>query len=650
MISVQPDQDKNRIEELKKSLYSRNAPDVRTRRKLRFTDKPATVPTDWEHPSEGENEPVVLNTEYQDRHHMSFFTKLLIASAVFCVLAVSIGAFIFFNGANLISANNIDIQITGPVSIAGGEPVTFDITAKNNNNVDLQVVDMNVEFPAGTTDPDNPAQTLSTYRSLIGDMSAGSSAHKTIRAIMFGEENLQKEILVSLTYSIKGSTAVFTKTQTYDVLISSSPINVTVSSFKEITSGQEFDLKVDLKSNSEQTLKNVLLKASYPFGYNFISSNLPPLADNATWRIGDIPAGAKKSIVIHGSLSGEDSDVRAFHFTVGAQSTKDPKSIATQYSVVEQDMTIQKPFISLNIAIENDSTSVNHVGKFGEPQRVEITWFNNLPNAVSNVEIKAKLAGSAYDKNMVTADQGFFNSSSDEIVWNEQTNRDLASMPAGASGKVSFTITPSDKGSASNPVVNPTITIVANVSGNRTQESHVPQALAGAVTRAIRVSSNVNLSGRVVRTVGPFPNTGPIPPKAEQATTYTVIWDVDNTSSTVGNAQVTALLPAYVKWLSVVSPSSEDVSYDSHTGQITWNIGNVSTYTLTSSHRRELAFQISLTPSVSQVGQSPILVNQTTLSAQDTFTGAQLKSSQDTLTTRFSTDPAYQNSQETVVR
>ena len=35
---VPPADDKNRIEELKKSLFSRNAPDVRTRRKLRFSD------------------------------------------------------------------------------------------------------------------------------------------------------------------------------------------------------------------------------------------------------------------------------------------------------------------------------------------------------------------------------------------------------------------------------------------------------------------------------------------------------------------------------------------------------------------------------------------------------------------------------------
>ena len=150
--------------------------------------------------------------------------------------------------------------------------------------------------------------------------------------------------------------------------------------------------------------------------------------------------------------------------------------------------------------------------------------------------------------------------------------------------------------------------------------------------------------------VGPFSNIGPVPPKAEQATTYTVIWTVDNTSSSVGNAQVTATLPPYVKWLKAVSPTTEDVSYDENSGAVTWNVGTVSTYTLGSSQRREIAFQISFQPSVSQIGQSPTLVNQATLTAVDSFTGARLNSTQDFLTTRFGTDPSYKSGDETVVK
>ena len=42
-----PPEDKNRIEDLKQSLYSRNAPDIKSRRRLRMTNNRPDVPENW---------------------------------------------------------------------------------------------------------------------------------------------------------------------------------------------------------------------------------------------------------------------------------------------------------------------------------------------------------------------------------------------------------------------------------------------------------------------------------------------------------------------------------------------------------------------------------------------------------------------------
>lgn len=202
-----PEDDKNRIEELKKSLYSRSAPDVRTRRKLRFSDMNSDVKPGWTEPTEPE-EDVQLNKTYED-HSMSFLTKFLIGSAIFCVIAVGIGLYLFLNGSNLISGNNIDVNISGPVSIPGGEPVTFGVKVTNNNNADLQLVDMSVDFPAGATDPNDSTKTLTSSEELLGNIAVGQSTSTSVSAIIFGEENTQKTITVTLTYQVKGSSAIF---------------------------------------------------------------------------------------------------------------------------------------------------------------------------------------------------------------------------------------------------------------------------------------------------------------------------------------------------------------------------------------------------------------------------------------------------------
>jgi hypothetical protein len=591
----------------------------------------------------------VLNQHYEDRS-MSYLKKILLGSVVFCLIAIGLGAYLFVNGGNLISANNIDITINGPVSIPGGTSVPFDIIVTNKNNVDLQLVDLSVDFPAGTTDPADSTKELKNYRELLGDIRAGGSAEKTVKAIMFGEENMQKSIVVTVTYKVKGTDSLFTKNKSYDVLINSSPIGLSVDTFKEVSSGQEYDMTVDLKSNSQETLKNIILKASYPFGYTFISSDIKPQTDNATWKVGDIPPGGERKITIHGKLTGENNDARVFRFAVGAQSSTDAKSIGTQYVAVEADMTVQKPFISLMMTVDGDQPGADYIGQFDRSNNIVIAWTNNLPVTVSNMVLTAKMSGSAYDKSAVETQGGFFQSATDDIVWNQQTNPEFASVGAGESGTVSFRLTPKNSGTSGSQVVNPFVQISANVSADRTQETNVSSSLAEAVSRTIRVASSMSLSGKVVRTVGPFTNTGPIPAKAEQASTFTVIWDVDNTSSAVGNAEVSATLPAYVKWLNNVSPSTENVTYDSNTGKITWQVGNVSAYTLNSQTRREVNFQIAVTPAVNQVGQPITLLNQATLTGMDSFTNTQLTSTQDYLTSRFSTDPAYKDGDGNVVK
>lgn len=642
-----PSEDESRIDELQKSLYSRSAPDVRTRRKLRFFDKGSDVKTAWERPPEEPIEPVTLNEEYKERLPMSFLSKFLIASALFCVVAVSLGAFLFFRGANLISADNIEIVINGPVSISGGEPISFDIRVSNKNNVDLEAADLSINFPDGTINPNDPSAELKEFRELLGDIPAGRSADKKIEAIIFGEENLQKQIEVTVTYSVKGSTAVFTKTRSYDVLISSSPISMNVSSFTEVTSGQEFDFDVEVKSNSSETLRNVLLRAEYPFGFTFKSSDPKPLSDNAVWKIGDIPAGGKRKVTIHGVIEGENTDIRVFHFKVGAQSSRVADEIGTEYSSIDREISIEKPFVSVQISANNDEPEKEYIARFGESVRINVEWFNNLSVPISNMQITAKLSGTAYDKATVQPDLGTYRSVSDEIVWNQIAVPELASIAPGKSGRVSFTLVPTNKDASS--ATNPFVSVRVGVSGNRTQESNVPETLASVAIKNIKVASAVSLSGRLVRTVGPFVNTGPIPPKVDQKTAYTVIWIVDNASNAVNNAQVTAILPDNVEWLGKVSPSTESVSYDTNTGVVTWDIGSIGANTSGSTRRKEVAFQVSFEPGANLVEQSPTIVEEAHLEATDEFTGASLESLQDYITTRFSTDPAYKDGDDKVM-
>lgn len=602
--------------------------------------------TDWEHPQEIE-EDIELNKRYKDTS-MSFFTKILIASVLFFLVALGIGAYLVFNGSNIVSANNVDITINGPVSVAGGEPVSFDVQISNHNNIKLETVDFSVDFPAGTTDAEDSLKELKNFRELIPDIQAGGVGQKTVRAIVYGEENSKKEIKVSIEYRVKGSNAIFQKEKIFDLLISSSPITLSVSSFEEVNSGQEFEMAVTMNSNSKEVIKNLLLKAVYPFGFTYTSSDIKPVSDTTVWRIGDIPPGGKKTIKIKGKLEGQDDEARVFRFTTGAQSVRNDKIIGTEYISSSQEISIRKPFMSVGVSLDGDSEVQEYVGAFNNPIKVEVSYFNNLPTSIIDGEIHVKLSGSAFDKVSVAPDQGLYKSADNEIVWNSITTRALKDIGAGESGRVSFNVTPRDLSTSLKAITNPDLKMEISVKGKRNSESNVPESITSSAARKIKIASNVSLGGQVVRSSGPFENSGPVPPRSEQQTTYTVIWTVDNTSSTVTNAQVQSSLPPYMKWLGKTNPSTEDITYNSVDGTIVWNVGSISTYTTGTSRRRQVAFQVGLTPSITQAGQTPVILNQSALVAQDDFTGETLKSNLGTLTTRFSADPTFKDGDEKV--
>src|SRR3989338_10558694 len=107
-----------------------------------------------------------------------------------------------------------------------------------------------------------------------------------------------------------------------------------------------------------------------------------------------------------------------------------------------------------------------------------------------------------------------------------------------------------------------------------------------------KVTSDIDLTARAVYHEGPFANSGSIPPKVEQETTYTVFLALVNTANDVRDVRLEARLPAYVRWVGAVSPASEDVSYNGDTRRVSWRAWDLVAWKGVSSAPREVAFQI----------------------------------------------------------
>jgi len=635
------------INKLEKKLNSRAHPFQYRDERAVLSNPEVVVGDEWEGGDKIED--LIQKTrDEQDHAHGRVVKRILIGSILFFLIALGVASLLFFRGSNMVSADNIDISISAPTSVAGGEELSLEILVKNKNNANLQNVAILIEYPEGARVAGDLTTELTRQREPIGSIPSRGEVRKTVNSVLFGEKDSIKNIKITLEYRIEGSSALFFKDKNYDIGIKSSPIIVTSRYPAEVNANQEFEIILDLTSNTSELLRDVLVEAEFPFGFTFTSSTPEPFAQNNVWKIGDLETGDRRLISIKGILLGQNNEERTFRFSAGIASETNDRVIGARLVTLTETMSINKPLVSLDVAISGGSGE-DHVSRRGGRVPVTIVWANNLPTRILDARIEVRLSGESLDRNMVLPNSGgFYRSSDNTIFWDKNVSPLFADLEPGERGAVSVSF--SILQSLSSLARNQSIDIDVSFTGNQILPNNVPQRIFVSTKKTVKLETEWGLSARLVRSIGPFENSGPIPPRAEQETTYTAMWTATNSLNDISNAKISASLPPYVEWNGLSSPSSESVVYDPVNRTVTWNAGTIRAGTGFGASPREVAFQVTFLPSLGQVGTDPLLIGDIKATGNDTFTNTQLELNRSSVNTRISSDPAFVEGSQSVVK
>ena len=633
-----PDKEESSIERLKKTLYSRNEKIIPKEKRTSMQNLDMEAPTSW-----GQAKSFQFSPEMMSRKNNSFFNKFLIGSLVFFVVSLGVAIFIFFGGVNMISSDNLDIKITAQSSVSSGEELDIGLSILNGNNTDLENVVLFIEYPEGSEIIGEENRIITRDRISLDTIAQGKSKDYTIRALLFGEKDIVKTFTFKIEYKVKGSNAIFSKEKTYDVLIGSSPILLDVSYPKEVNSGQQMTLSINITSNSSVPIKNTLVKVEYPYGFTYKSSNIKPLSDNSVWNIGDLRNGDKKTLSVTGVIIGQNMEDRSFIISVGSQNPQIKSDIDTILVEETETVGIRKSFFDLQTIVGGGN--VKSVGQFSP---VTINWQNTLPDKILNAKIEATLSGNILDRSKVlVGDSGFYRSVDNVVLWDKNTTENLLQITPGGSGSVSLTLV-----SLTNPVLvrsikNPHIDLHIVMTGDRSGLDSATISSSEDVT--IKINSTLELNSQSFRSVGPFNNIGPIPPRADIESTYTITWTITNTTNDLSGVAVSAVLPTGVIWKGETQPVSERINYNQDTRTVSWNIGNVSAGVGFTLSPKTVSFKVGIIPSINQIGSAPTLLSQINATATDTYTEGQIGATIPPVTTQYS-DPDYKAGNNIVVK
>lgn len=611
------------IERLKRTLYSRNEDIIPKEKRNPVAPKEYNVATDW-----GSKPNYDLPPEVLIKRNNAFFNKYFFGSLLFFVISLGVAAFIFLGGLNTISSNNIAMDIIAPTSVSSGEELSIGLSIKNENRTTLEDVTLFIDYPNGTESVTEENKPISHEEVNIGTIENGEIKDHSLRVVLFGEKDSTKDFIFRIEYKVKGSNATFSKEKKYEVLIGSSPIILEIDYPKEVNSGQNITMNISVTSNSSVPIKDTLLKIEYPYGFTYKDSNIKPVRDDSVWSIGDLKNGDKKIISINGVLVGQNLEDRSFRVSAG---TKIDNVFDFDTPLISSLITmgIRKSFFDLSVVPYNGG-----IANPGVTSNTTISWQNTLPDKIVDSTIEVRLSGNALDRSKVTVgEQGFYRSVEDIIIWDKNTTEGLSDMSPGDSGRVSFSVASLANLVQPKLIKNPQINLKIVMSGERVGRD------GGKVTSTedvlIKISSVASLTSKSIRSMGPFTNTGPIPPRADMETTYTINWVVTNTTSDLKNAIVKSSLPPGVSWKGEISPSSEKVTYDPDTRMVTWDMSNISAGAGFTSSSRQVYFKVGIVPSINQVGTVPSLLLQSNFTSSDTNTGAELKTNAPQTDTKF---------------
>mgnify|MGYP001601456417 CR=1 FL=1 len=524
------------------------------------------------------------------------------------------------------------MEISGENEIKSGEKISFKISIENNNRKDINEASLIFNIP-------------DVFREKVdlGTIKSGESVERNFETIIFGGRGKNLESRALLEYKPEGSSSFFAEEDFFSFVIAQSPVIVSFVAPEEARSGEEAKIIVKYFSQSDAKISNLFLRVDYPSNFEYKSSNRKPTEKNNFWSIGDLGPGEEASIEILGVLDGAGSEIMSFGALIGLRSGEDFLSLDETIG----SLALRLPYLGLDILPKGERE--NYIASIGEEIPFLIEWKNNLPEIIQNVSLEAYLEGEAFDLTSIKVRDGIFVSKDKKIFWNQSSYKDFVSIYPGGSGFVGFSLKVKKDISLSTIGKNTILRIKASLKPGKSVPGFEEVKVSGDDEIEIPVSSSIQFSQKGLYFESSIPNSGPLPPKVGQETTYTISWSLANPLNDIKNISIKATLPAYADFKEVFVPVSANVSFDKTTGVLEWKVGTLQGGTGFLTPALTLSFKVGIVPSVTHVGSSPQIISGVEVSGVDSFTEKTLSASQNEITTDLRDDPQLDFMQKIVV-
>jgi hypothetical protein len=543
---------------------------------------------------------------------------------IFLALFLGIAGF-WYSSRNLYSKDILKLEILGPSETGLGDEIEYLVKYKNNSdNIRLDNPKLVFEYPSHSILEEGKSLIQELGKDQLGEsIYPGQERTVSFKCRLLGKENEAKEVKARLSYQPKNLNAQYESETTFTTIIKNVPVTLSFDDLPStIKSGKDVNFNISYSSYADFPLSYLRIKIEYPSGFEFKKS-VPQALEQKEWDIGSLNNGDKGRITIGGVVSGDLNEQKIFRAQMGSWQDGEFILLKEIYKGVE----IVEPDLRITQQINGSSQSTADAGDL---LHYEIFFQNLGQTALENLFLIVELDGQMFDLESIKAPSGDYKLGDNSIIFDSKKNPDLRFFDAQKEGRVEFWVelkndfAMSDINKDKNQII--------------TDKIILSQAREEFETK---INSRVEFLQRGLFFDETFGNSGPLPPEVGQQTTYTVTWQVKNHYNQLNNAKIKTVLPSNVEFTGKIFPEdqSQKLTFNSQSREIIWDVGDLEPGKGVLNPAPNVTFQIVLTPNSSQRGSPAILIDKAEFSADDQWTGQNLKVIASSTDTTLPDDP-----------
>lgn len=562
-----------------------------------------------------------VNSRLSNRKKVIKFS--LIGAGVLVAITLLILGLVKFQ-ESAFSEEKVVVEISGPTEIASGQEIQYTVSLANKNRADLLDAVLKLNYSNEMVIADQQGLIKEGFNNAkidVGKLSSGETKDFQFSIKTFGQRDKQVYFNAILAYKPDNFNSQFEKRAQYSGIIKSSLLGIDLMSVtREAASGEEVQLQVIVKNESKEDFSNIELKMSYPEGFSFMSSDPSVSKSNNKWSFNSIENGAQTKITITGSLEGPPDSIKEFTAEIGsARSNGD----FLKYNEDKDVIKLVAPRIVISQTIDGiEAAYVNA----GEPHEYEIKLKNNSGFPLRDLVLTEEISSPVLDKSKVLVSNGFYDSQKGTITWKASDVPSLRVLEANQETSVKFRISVLDKfPMESEADKNFVIASQAQVESLDVDSPLGQNKKIFSKKMETKVNSKLVLNSVGNYNDGEIPNQGPIPLTVGQETTFTLRFNILNTSNDLRDVILETSLPSGVSWKGKTIPQESGLDFNERTNELKWTMGTLPAGTGFISPVKTLAFQVGITPSVNQINQNVTLLNPIKVTATDAFTGQKVQ-------------------------